>query len=107
MSASGGMHNVRIQLLTFEGCPLADAARDRLEAALADCGLKGYEEIDILGPTTPDDLRGWGSPTILVDGADITGQPKGSSVSCRVYAGPEGVPGKSEIVARLKRLISR
>jgi len=90
---------VRIQLLTFEGCPLADAARVELEAALADCGLEEYQEIDILGPETPDGLRGWGSPTILLDGADITGQPKGDSVSCRVYPGSKGVPDRAEIVA--------
>jgi len=96
------MHDVRIQLLTFEGCPLADAARVGLEAALADCGIKDYEEIDILDPETPVELRGWGSPTILVDGVDITGQPKGNSVSCRVYPGPAGVPDKSEIIAGLK-----
>ena len=95
---------VRIQLLTFEGCPLADAARACLEVALTDCGLQDYEEIDILDPTTPEHLRCWGSPTILVDGADITGQPKGNSVSCRVYTGPEGVPEKSEIIAGLKGL---
>lgn len=83
---------------------MADAARDRLEAALAECGLKDYEEIDILDPATPDDLRGWGSPTILVDGADLTGQTKGNSINCRVYAGPDGVPEESEIVARLKTL---
>ena len=96
------MHNVRIQLLTFEGCPLAGAARVGLEAALADCGMKEYEEIDILDPETPDELRGWGSPTILVNGADITGRPKGNNVSCRVYPGPEGVPDRSEIIAGIK-----
>jgi mercuric ion transport protein len=73
-----------------------------LEAALADCGINDYEEIDILDPKTPDELRGWGSPTILVDGVDITGQPKGDSVSCRVYSGPKGVPEKSEIIAGIK-----
>ena len=96
------MTDVRIQLLTFEGCPLADAARVVLEAALADCGMKNFEEIDILDPETPDELSGWGSPTILVDGADITGEPKGNSVSCRIYQGPEGVPEKSDIIASIR-----
>lgn len=94
---------VRIQLLTFQGCPLAAAARVELEAALAICGLEKYEEIDVLGPETPDELRGWGSPTILLNGVDISGEPKGDCVSCRVYPGPKGVPDRREIAAGIKR----
>ena len=93
------MSTVRIQLLTFEGCPLADAAREQLEAALAEVGIDDYEEIDLQAPGTPESLRGWGSPTILVDGADITGQPKGESLSCRVYGGPDGVLSAADIIS--------
>lgn len=73
-----------------------------MEAALADCGLAEYEQIDILDPKTPDGLRGWGSPTILLDGVDITGQPKGDSVSCRVYPGVKGVPDRTAIVEGIR-----
>ena len=96
------MSDMNVQFLAFEGCPLADAARGNLEKALADCGMIGYEEIDILAPGTPDDLPGWGSPTILVNGADVTGQPKGESVSCRIYSGPDRVPETASIVASIK-----
>ena len=92
---------MRVQLLTFEGCPLAETARVELEAALATCGITDYDQVDILDPAVPDELRGWGSPTILVDGVDITGQPKGDSVSCRVYSGLGGVPSRAEIAARI------
>lgn len=92
---------IRIQLLTFSGCPLADVARLELQAALAECGTIEYEEIDILDPTTDNDLRGWGSPTILVDGSDITGQPKGDDVGCRVYPGELKVPTRAEILAEI------
>ena len=47
---------MRIQLLTFQGCPLADAARAALKQALVQCGLSSYEEIDIFNPDTPEDL---------------------------------------------------
>jgi len=93
------MSTVRIQLLTFEGCPLADAAREQLEAALAELGIDDYEEIDLQAPGTPENLRGWGSPTILIDGADITGQPKGDSLSCRVYDAPAKVSSAADIVS--------
>ena len=90
-----------IQLLSFEGCPLAAAARLELRAALAECGIERYEEIDLLDPKTPQALQGWGSPTILVDGSDVAGQPKGSGISCRVYPGRLRVPTRSEIIDRI------
>ena len=96
------MSDVHVQFLAFEDCPLADAARGNLQQALAGCGVSGYEEIDILDPETPDDLPGWGSPTILVNGVDVTGQPKGDSVSCRVYPGPDRVPDPASIVTSIK-----
>lgn len=91
-----------VQFLAFSGCPLADPTRENLRKALADCGISDFEEVDILDPTSPEDLRGWGSPTILVNGLDVTGQPKGNSVSCRVYPFPGGVPDVQSIVAGLQ-----
>jgi hypothetical protein len=66
--------------------------------------MRGYEEIDILDPDTPDDLPGWGSPTILVNGVDVSGQPKGNNVSCRIYPGPSRVPSSTDIVASIRRV---
>ena len=94
---------MNIQFLAFSGCPLADPARDNLKSALSSCGLSSYEDIDILDPASPEDLRGWGSPTILVNGADVTGQPKGNSVSCRVYNTPGGVPDVQCIIDCLEK----
>ena len=72
-----------------------------MQAALVEYGIVEYEEIDILDPATPEELRGWGSPTILLDGADITGQPKGDDVGCRVYPGELKVPPRAEILAAI------
>jgi hypothetical protein len=96
------LNDIRIQLLTFSGCPLAEAARAELQAALAKYDAVEYEEVDILDPATPEELRGWGSPTILVDGSDITGQPKGDDVGCRVYPGEKQVPVSAEILAAIE-----
>ena len=90
-----------VQFLAFSDCPLADPARENLKKALAECGMSDFEEIDILDPASPEDLRGWGSPTILLNGLDVTGLPKGNSVSCRVYPFPGGVPDVQSIVAGL------
>lgn len=92
----------KIQFLYFSGCPLADPARKNLTAALAQIGKSNFEEIDILDPASPEHLRAWGSPTILINGADVTGQPKGNSVSCRIYPFPGGVPDVQSIAAGLQ-----
>jgi len=96
------MVNPKIQLLVFDGCPLADAARSSLKAALGSLGLSDFEEIDLLDPATPDEMRGWGSPTILVGGEDVTGSAKGNGVGCRVYDSEAGVPDPKTIVKKIR-----
>lgn len=98
------MASRKIQLLVFDGCPLADAARSSLQTALDSLGLREFEEIDLLDPATPDELRGWGSPTILVGGEDLTGDVKGNALGCRVYDGKTGVPGPEMIAQAIRRI---
>lgn len=76
---------MRVQLLSFPGCPNADAARDALRRSLVAAGLPtSFDEIDVTSPETPEPLRNWGSPTILVEGNDVAGEsPAGSC--CRLY----------------------
>jgi len=95
--------NPAIQLLVFAGCPLAAPARESLEKALAELEIPGYEEIDILGAGASDELQGWGSPTILVNGEDVTGAPKGNRFGCRVYPGSDRVPSPSAIVEGIRK----
>ena len=91
---------MRIQLLHFEGCPNVDAARAAVRAALAEEKLDvAVEEIDVEDPAAPAWARGWGSPTILVDGQDVAGQQRSESSSCRLYAG--GAPAVETIRARI------
>jgi hypothetical protein len=92
-----------IQLLVFEGCPLANAAREALRQALAELGISAFEEIDLLDPSTPEDLRGWGSPTILVNGRDVAGLTRGDNLGCRVYPGPDRVPSAATLVRSIRK----
>ena len=71
--------------------------------ALDSLGLRDFEEIDLLDPAMPDELRGWGSPTILVGGEDVTGNAKGNAVGCRVYDSETGVPASETIAKRIGR----
>ena len=90
---------MKIQLLYFEGCPNVDAARASLRQALAAEKLTvPVEEIDVEKADAPEWARGWGSPTILIDGDDVMGQKPTSGASCcRLYA--EGAPGVESIRA--------
>ena len=82
---------MKVQLLTFPGCPNAAAARESLRRALASSGFHvPIEEVNTTAPETPERLRGWGSPTILINGADVTGQEAPDSPSCRLYRDEEG-----------------
>ena len=91
---------MKIQLLYFEACPNLERARLALrDAMVADQIDQAVEEIDVDSPTAPESLRGWGSPTILIDGKDVTGATRTTASSCRLYA--NGAPSVDEIRARL------
>jgi mercuric ion transport protein len=85
---------VRVQLLSFPGCPGARQGRELLCRVLAGLGLPpDFEEVDVGASDCEEQLRRWGSPTILVNGRDIAGQTAGEGAACRVYAGPQGLSG--------------
>lgn len=91
---------MKLHLLRFEGCPHVDAARAALREALAAEQLDvSFEEIDVEGAAAPAWVRGWGSPTILVDGVDVAGHQRSESVTCRLYAG--GAPSVAMIRSRI------
>jgi len=96
------MHvRMKIQLLHFDGCPNVDAARAVLRDALAAEKLDvPVEEIDVERADAPEWARGWGSPTILIDGKDVAGQERSSGSSCcRLYA--DRAPSIESIRARI------
>jgi len=82
---------MRIQLITFAGCPNASATRAALDQALAAAGIADrIEEINTSSPETPESLRSWGSPTVLVNGEDVGGQAAPIGPSCRLYRDDDG-----------------
>lgn len=98
--------NQRIELIYDEDCPNAELARERLRAALATSGCSvAPTEWLRTAPEAPSSLRGWGSPTILIDGRDVAGQQPSESPTCRVYPRPGGgfdrAPSVDKIVAAL------
>lgn len=104
---SGSKSTPRIQFLSFDGCPLSGAARASLERALRRCGMSAgdYEPVDVLDPATPANLAKWGSPTILVNGEDVSGQASGDGVGCRIYDTPDRVPAPETITAAIRKSV--
>src|SRR5882757_9010063 len=93
---------MKIQLLTFPGCPNAEPARAALREAIAKEHVTDpIEEIDVARDDPPPWTKGWGSPTILVDGRDIAGEAAADGeASCRLYKG--GAPSVRQICAGLR-----
>ena len=94
------MAELTVSFLYFDGCPLAPRARTSLAGAIRQFKPDirvGLIEVDLMDAQTPDDMKRWGSPTILINGQDIAGGPQGSGHSCRIYPGEERVPSAAEI----------
>ena len=98
------MRDITVEFLAFDGCPLAPKALQHLERAIE--RLRGRFEIairhvDLMDSATPESLKRWGSPTILLNGRDISGAEPGDANSCRIYPSPDGVLSEQEIIAAL------
>ena len=97
---------VRIELVWEASCPNVAAAREVVRAALSAAGLpERWSEWQIGVDALPERARGFGSPTILVDGRDVADQAaSGADDCCRVYrtaSGLRGVPAVEAVLARL------
>ena len=89
----------RIDLVYFEGCPNVGEARKNLKSAIEATGRRlSWSEWNLMSEATPDAFRRYGSPTVLVDGEDVTGDGvAATALACRA----DGAPDVEEISARL------
>jgi mercuric ion transport protein len=83
-----------VALVYDQNCPNVDQCRAALRAALSAVGaLPVWNEWDRNSAATPEAYRGFGSPTVLVNGRDICGPERTLSAhgnSCRIYLGNAG-----------------
>ena len=95
----GSVKTPRIELVYFDGCPNASQTRDNLREAIKVSGQQlTWSEWDLMAKSTPADFRRFGSPTVLVDGEDVTGDSVGAStMSCSA----DGAPSVASIGERL------
>ena len=93
------MKDKTIDLVYFEGCPNVERARENMRAALREAGLQtDWAEWDLSSKATPERYRRHGSPTVLVDGEDVTGGAADAvAMACRA----DGAPSVAAILDRL------
>lgn len=89
----------KVELLSFPSCPNVARARERLVRAFASARLTpSWTEHATGDPMLPPYARGFGSPTILVDGRDILGEEaSGSAEACRLK-----IPEIATLIAALE-----
>ena len=97
-----------VELVYDRDCPNASRARAQLMRSFAEAGLPPrWSEWARGDPDSPDYVRGYGSPTILVGGKDVAGVTPSDGISCcRLYAGPsgevQGIPSVRMIASALR-----
>jgi len=100
---------MHVELIYEQTCPNIDAAREQLRRAFSTAGLApDWQEWEVHAADAPAHVHGYGSPTILVNGRDVSGEMgEGDDMCCRVYAHDEadnkGVPSVTDIVRALQK----
>lgn len=99
---------MRVELVWQRDCPHVSAARVNLMRALSQAAVAvRWEEWCVDDDGCPERARRYGSPTILVDGADVAGVAPGAEECCRVYDDGHGkligAPPTDTIVRALER----
>jgi mercuric ion transport protein len=99
-----------LDLIYEKDCPNAALARANLRKALEVIGWTQRWNEHVIGDArAPERVRGYGSPTILVDGTDVAGASHAGEASCRLYAsrdGHVGAPAVAQIVAALRNRLT-
>jgi hypothetical protein len=106
---------MNVELLWWEGCPSTERALAAVREALTELGLSNIE-VRMREIETEDDASeaGFvGSPTILIDGADLVpaADEEQIGLSCRVYRRRDGrvspIPDPDDLREALARAAQR
>ena len=101
----------RVELVFDPTCPNVDKARGAIREALLAVGAPvEWRELERGAESTPLALRAFGSPTVLVNGTDVSGggdeAAKADANSCRVYVDECGcicgAPSTQQIVSAIE-----
>lgn len=101
----------KVEFIYDADCPNIEATRKNLLRAFSQAGLSPrWQEWDRALPESPRHVRGYGSPTILVEDLDVAGmKPSNGADCCRMYTNGEGqltgFPSEEMIAAKLAEAI--
>ncbi len=99
---------MKIEVLSFAGCPNGKPALELVRRTLRELGLKAEVRFVLVADAAEAEQRRFlGSPTVQVEGRDIEPGRRGDppSFSCRVYRSPSGavgMPPRDMLVAALE-----
>lgn len=98
---------MQVELIWQRDCPNVTAARQNLMRAFSQAGVPArWREWCVDEAGCPEHARAFGSPSILVDGVDVTGLSAGNGQSCRLYQAADGAllgaPSAGVIAAALR-----
>ncbi len=99
---------MKVELIYERTCPNVTEARQQLLRAFSQVSVTPHwQEWEVSSPEAPAHVHGYGSPTILVDGRDVSGKmDEGHDYCCRVYShgesGNMGVPALADVVRALR-----
>lgn len=74
-----------VELLYDDDCPNVELARSNIREAFALAELVPNWLERRIGDTSAAHARGYGSPTVLIDGLDAAGMEVGTEACCRLY----------------------
>jgi len=100
----------KIEFIYELSCPNIADARAQLRLALEQTGLPmRWQEWEHSAPDCPAYAHRYGSPSILVDGEDVAGEPASDAPNCRIYTNTQGrnrgVPDATLIRAALEKRV--
>lgn len=99
---------LRIEFLTFDGCPHAEVGHQHaVEALRAENAVGSVDRVEVNSPELARDLRFLGSPSLRVNGEDIEPGADDRSefgLMCRTYTS-EGVTTGAPSVQMIRKAI--
>lgn len=100
------MNKVKVELLYFDGCPSWQSGLQNLHSALKANGLDvSVELVQVMDNDDAARRKFPGSPSFRINGIDLWEEERDVySLSCRVYATPEGMRGSPSIAMLQKRI---
>ena len=89
------VNSMKIELLYFDDCPSWQSGLKILQSALTANGLDiSVELVRVLDNDEAARRKFLGSPSFRINGIDLWDEERDTySLSCRVYATPEGIKG--------------